>query len=182
MSQLEKAIITAVNAHRGVRDANGAPYVLHPLRCLIMAQQLGLDEEAQAIAVLHDVVEDTDITLDYLRQHFSERIVAGVDALTRRKCIYRCLNECLFNESYFNFVRRASENPDARKIKMLDNADNLRPERKKPGKFSLPERYQKSLGILKNACIVAGEEDYVKRFDWMLKLNMTSELVTWTTD
>jgi (p)ppGpp synthase/HD superfamily hydrolase len=178
---LQKAINLSLNEHQEQYDKNGVLYFYHPIRVCLMAEQLGLDEEAQSIGVLHDIVEDTEITLEYLHQHFSSRIVSGVDALTRRNkknaiketfinYIMGHWDDRIIEESYFDFVRRASENSDARKIKMLDNADNMRPERLKPRKFSLPERYRHSLSILKNACIVAGEEDFVRKFE---------KLVTW---
>ncbi|HST63233.1 MAG TPA: HD domain-containing protein [Longimicrobium sp.] len=111
MSNLEEAIEIAAQAHRGQRDRAGAPYILHPLRMMFAVQT---DAERMA-AVLHDVVEDTDWTLDALRERgFSEQVVTAVDHLTRRE-----------GESYEAFVRRAAQHPVARRVKVADLEDNM---------------------------------------------------------
>lgn len=61
--KIEDAINIAVNAHRGQRDKGGQPYILHPLRVMLAAQ----NDDERIVAVLHDVVEDSDLTLDDLR-------------------------------------------------------------------------------------------------------------------
>lgn len=111
MPTLEDAIILAAQAHRGMVDKAGAPYILHPLRMM-----LRLETPAERIAaVLHDVVEDTGWTLDDLRaEGFAEEIVTAVDHLTRRE-----------GESYMAFIRRARQHPIARQVKQRDLEDNL---------------------------------------------------------
>lgn len=108
---LEDALQLAVRAHAGQKDKGGQPYILHPLR--VMAR---MDTEAeQMVALLHDVVEDSDITLDNLReQGYSEEIVAAVEAVSKRE-----------GEDYFDFVRRAMANPLARRVKQADLEDNM---------------------------------------------------------
>jgi (p)ppGpp synthase/HD superfamily hydrolase len=111
MGDLETAIGIAVQAHRGQRDRAGAPYILHPLRMMFRVQT---DAERMA-AVLHDVVEDTDWTLETLReQGFSDEVVDAVDHLTRRE-----------GESYNDFVTRAAAHPVARRVKLADLEDNM---------------------------------------------------------
>jgi (p)ppGpp synthase/HD superfamily hydrolase len=111
MPSLEDAIILAASAHRGQRDKAGRPYILHPLRMMLRLQT----DEERLVAVLHDVVEDSDVTLDDLRrQGYGERIVAAVDRLTRRE-----------GESYDDFVARAAADPLARAVKVADLEDNL---------------------------------------------------------
>lgn len=111
MADIEDAIALAVKAHRGQKDRAGAPYVLHPLRMMFRVET---DAERMA-AVLHDVVEDTDWTLDDLRaEGFPEEVVAAVDHLTRRE-----------GESYDEFVRRAASHPVARRVKIADLEDNM---------------------------------------------------------
>ena len=106
-----RAIRIAVEAHRGQKDRAGAPYILHPLRMMFRLQT---DAERMA-AVLHDVVEDTDWTLDQLRaEGFPEEVVAAVDHLTRRD-----------GESYEEFVIRAAAHPVARRVKIADLEDNM---------------------------------------------------------
>lgn len=108
---LEKAILIAAKAHQGQQDKAGAPYILHPLRMM-----LTLDTEIErTIAVLHDVVEDSDCTLEDLRgEGFPEEVVTAVDALTRRD-----------GESYEDLVERARANPLARRVKLADLEDNM---------------------------------------------------------
>ena len=111
MSTLERAIAIAAQAHAGQRDKGGAPYVLHPLR--VMLRLRGAEE--QIAGVLHDVVEDSDWTLDRLRaEGFSDAVVRAVDHLTRRD-----------GETYPAFVDRAGADPVAARVKVADLEDNL---------------------------------------------------------
>ena len=111
MSTLERAIALAAEAHAGQRDKAGEPYILHPLRVMLAVNT----PEEQMTGVLHDVVEDTSITLDRLRaEGFPETVVEAVDALTRRD-----------GEDYFDFARRAGSNLISRPVKLADLRDNL---------------------------------------------------------
>ncbi len=111
-SLLERAIAIAVHAHTGATDKAGQPYILHPLRLMLAVAT----EEERIAAVLHDVVEDTDWTIARLQDEgFGERVLAAIDALTRRKDV----------ESYEEFILRAGANPLARVVKLADLADNL---------------------------------------------------------
>ncbi|MCR8641448.1 GTP pyrophosphokinase [Paenibacillus sp. N1-5-1-14] len=110
MSNLTKAILIAAKSHDGQYDKGGNPYILHPLRLLTKA----LDGESRIVAVLHDVVEDSDYTLDRLRADgFTETILEALDCLTRRS-----------NETYDEFIERIKPNPLARHVKLLDINDN----------------------------------------------------------
>lgn len=111
MAGLEDAILLAAQAHRGQRDKNGQPYILHPLRLMLAVS----GEAARTVAVLHDVVEDTPVTLDDLRAAgFTEAVVAAVDHLTRRA-----------GESYEAFIQRLKPHPLAREVKRADLRDNM---------------------------------------------------------
>ncbi len=111
MSTLERAIVIAAKAHAGQKDKGGQTYILHPLRLML---QMRTEDERMA-AVLHDVVEDSDWTLEQLRSEgFSEAVGQAVDALTERK-----------GESYEAFVQRAVGNPIARVVKIADIRDNM---------------------------------------------------------
>ena len=111
MSTLEKAIEIAARAHAGQMDKGGNPYILHPLR-LMLSQS---DPAARIAAVLHDVVEDTPVTLDDLRQAgFAADVLTAVDALTKRA-----------GEGRLSAARRAAANPIARLVKLADVADNM---------------------------------------------------------
>ncbi len=128
MSTLERAVEIAAKAHAGALDRGGAPYILHPLR--VMMQVSGDDEKI--VAALHDVVEDSDWTLEgLLAEGFSREIVEAVDALSRRI-------DSKGKEPYEEFVRRAAANPLARPVKEADLMDNM-------NVFRLPELGDKEL-------------------------------------
>jgi (p)ppGpp synthase/HD superfamily hydrolase len=111
MPTIEDAIALAVEAHRGQRDKAGQPYILHPLRVMF---RLETDEE-RIVGVLHDVVEDSETSLDDLRQMgYSEQVVKALDHLTRRA-----------DETYEQFVKRTASHPLARRIKLADLEDNM---------------------------------------------------------
>ena len=111
MASLERALTIATEAHTGATDKGGAPYILHPLRLMLQFPP----GDAQLVALLHDVVEDSDWTLDALRNEgFSEEVISGVDGMTRRE-----------SESYEDFVLRCATNPLARQVKLADIEDNM---------------------------------------------------------
>ena len=111
MTTLEKAIAIAARAHEGQKDKSGAPYILHPIRMMVR-----MDSEIEMMAaVLHDVVEDSDWTLERLHEEgFSAEVLDIVDHLTHRE-----------RETYQAFVARAASHPTARKIKLADLEDNM---------------------------------------------------------
>ncbi|WP_082652085.1 HD domain-containing protein [Gorillibacterium timonense] len=122
MATLTRAIVLAAKHHDGQKDKGNQPYLFHPLRLMLNA----LTEDEQIIAVLHDTIEDTDLTLEQLREEgFDERIVSAIDALSRRK-----------KESYEDFILRIKQNSLARRVKILDLQDNMAPlrNRKKSSK------------------------------------------------
>ena len=111
MSTLARAIALAAQYHEGQTDKGGRPYIFHPLRLMLKA----LTEEEQIVAVLHDTLEDTDLTLDDLRRDgFSDEIVEAVDRLSRRD-----------DETYHEFILRIKENRLAARVKILDLQDNM---------------------------------------------------------
>ena len=84
-SLLDRAIEFAVQAHAGMeRRGKGFPYVVHPLEAMAIAATMTPDQEVLAAAVLHDVVEDTDVTLDDLRSLFGDRVARLVDSESDR--------------------------------------------------------------------------------------------------
>jgi (p)ppGpp synthase/HD superfamily hydrolase len=110
VSTLERAIAIAAEAHAGQVDKAGAPSILHPLRVML---SVSTDEE-RIVAVLHDVVEDGGVSLEDLRREgFSEALLRGIDAVTRRR-----------GESYDATVERAGRDRLARTVKLADLRDN----------------------------------------------------------
>jgi (p)ppGpp synthase/HD superfamily hydrolase len=111
MSTLEPAIEIAAAAHAGQFDKAGQPYILHPLRVML---RLSGDHERIA-AVLHDIVEDTSITLEHLvKEGFASEVIAAVKALTK-----------IPGESRLQAAERAAAHPTARLVKLADNAENM---------------------------------------------------------
>lgn len=78
---LDEAIIFATNAHAGVeRRGKGFPYIVHPLEVVAIVSTMTADQELLAAAALHDVVEDTDIGLDVIREKFGDRVARIVES------------------------------------------------------------------------------------------------------
>lgn len=134
-----RAAEIAEAAHRGQRDKSGFPYILHPVH---LAEQMP-DEYKTAIALLHDVAEDTEITLDDLKAEFPPRVTDALALLTHDKA-----------EDYFVYVARIRENPDAAAVKRADLLHNLDDSRILPGTLSpdkrqkMREKYRKALALL----------------------------------
>ncbi|KZL88912.1 bifunctional (p)ppGpp synthase/hydrolase RelA [Clostridium magnum DSM 2767] len=148
---LEKAILIATNAHQGQIDKAGKPYILHPLRLMFSR----INETERICAVLHDVIEDTDITLDYLRNKgFSEEILSALDALTRRG-----------NESYDEFIGRIINSRIASHVKLADLCDNMDLTRiKNPTEedYQRIEKYRKAARRILDSLEEDGDEDFIK--------------------
>lgn len=138
LSLLERAIEIAVKAHAGQKEKNGVPYVFHPLRLMLQQKT----DETRIAAVLHDVVEDTDWTIDDLRKEgFPDRVLKAVESLTRSP-----------DESYDEYLQRARSNPISIQVKMTDLKDNLNLRRiPEPGPkdFKRRGKYKKALNMLK---------------------------------
>ena len=84
-SLLDRAILFAVECHSGMeRRGKGFPYIVHPMEAMAIAATMSSDQEVLAAAALHDVVEDTEVTLDELRTRFGERIASLVDTESDR--------------------------------------------------------------------------------------------------
>lgn len=104
----------ACNAHHGQFDRGGVPYIFHPIH---LAE--GMDDEIfTCVALLHDMVEDTDVTLEQLAEHFPREIVEAVELLIHREGV-----------DYFDYVRAIKSNPVAVKVKLADLAHNGDPKR-----------------------------------------------------
>ncbi|TRO57429.1 hypothetical protein E2P64_04945 [Candidatus Bathyarchaeota archaeon] len=111
---LDDAILLAAQAHHGKKDKLNRPYVLHVLRVMLMLES----DEERIVGVLHDVVEESGVTLDRLRElGYSERVVKAIDLLTWRK------NQ----ESYEGYIGRLKVDPLAVSVKRADLADHLEP-------------------------------------------------------
>lgn len=130
-----KALEIAYKAHEGQLDKGGHPYILHPLR---VAFKCGIDV-TRIIAILHDTVEDTDVTFDYLKeQGFDDIIITSIKHLTKQD-----------GEDYEAFIKRVSEDVFATDVKIYDIEDNLDETRLNGKKHWKKEKYEKALSFLK---------------------------------
>ena len=83
LDQIQKAFVFANEAHKGVRRRSGEPYILHPIAVAkIVVSNIGLGYKSIIAALLHDVVEDTDYTVDDLSNLFGEKVATLVEGLT----------------------------------------------------------------------------------------------------
>ena len=81
---IKKAFRIALDAHKDMRRKSGEPYILHPISVAqICVDEIGLGTTSIIAALLHDVVEDTDITLDFIEKEFGERVAKIIDGLTK---------------------------------------------------------------------------------------------------
>ncbi|MET1257450.1 GTP pyrophosphokinase [Aliikangiella maris] len=111
MSNLDKAIEIATKVHAGQLDKAGQPYILHPLRLMFKFET----EVEMIVAVMHDVIEDSNFSLEDLNiQGFSNEVIEAINCLTKKD-----------GEDYKAFVLRVSKNQLAKKIKIEDIKDNL---------------------------------------------------------
>lgn len=110
---LGEAIAIAALAHKNQKDRGGNAYFLHPMR--IMFRLRTQDAELMQMAILHDVVEDSNINFDNLRAlGFSERVLSAL----------QCLSHLDETEPYEAYIERIRLNPDATRIKVEDLRDN----------------------------------------------------------
>ena len=105
-----KALEFATRKHAGQKRKNGDNYIIHPIR---VSQEV-FTERQKVIALLHDVLEDTDTTYEELKNEFGVEIAHSVLVLTRVK-----------DEDYDDYIQRIKTNPDAVRVKIADIADNL---------------------------------------------------------
>ena len=109
---LERAIQIAVEAHAGAKDRGGKAYILHPISVMMRCET----DEEKIVAILHDVVEDTDWTFEALRQEgFSETIIKALKTVTKNS----------EDEDYDEFIQRSLKNEIGRKVKIADLKENL---------------------------------------------------------
>lgn len=108
---IEKAIAMALTAHEGKLDKGGNAYILHPLRIM---NAMETDEEKQ-VALLHDVVEDSNITIQQLKENgFPAKVLKAVVLLTKTE-----------NQDYEKYIAAIKKNPLATKVKLADLKDNM---------------------------------------------------------
>lgn len=107
----DHALRIAIRAHEGQQDKSGREYMMHPIRVAERCK----DTRAKIVALLHDTIEDTDVTIDYLRKEgFPEEIIDAVLSVTKQE-----------DENYEDFVRRSAKNAIGKEVKIADLEDNM---------------------------------------------------------
>ena len=141
---LDKAIALTAEKFEGKFDKGGQPYILHCLHVMNAVCPNQDDHELMCIAVMHDLVEDTDVTLgDLYALGFSQRVVSGVDCMTHRG-----------GEDYMDvYIRRIALNPDTRLVKRDDldhNSQMMRMKGLREKDFRRIEKYHRAYAYLKD--------------------------------
>ena len=134
--QTVKAMRLCYEAHHGQTDKAGVPYVFHPFH---LAEQM-TDEDSAVAALLHDVAEDTEYTLeDLAAMGFSARVMEALRLLTHDPSV-----------PYLTYVASLKENPIARAVKLADLAHNSDPTRLPPALRNpeREERYRRAVELL----------------------------------
>ena len=133
----KKALKLCFEAHKDQTDKSGMPYVFHPFH---LAEQMQ-DESTTVAALLHDVVEDTDCTLDDLRgMGFGEEIIEAISLLTHSPEV-----------PYMDYVAQIKQNPIARAVKLADlahNSDLTRMDTVDEKALQRQEKYKKAMELL----------------------------------
>ena len=136
-SQSEKAYEVAKKAHLGQVDKAGEDYIKHPEK---VASFVKTDEE-KAVAYLHDVIEDTELTLEDLYEYsFSKEVIEAVDIITKKR-----------GEDYQSYLNSVKENKLARAVKLADlrhNSDLTRLIKVTEKDIKRKEKYQKAIDFL----------------------------------
>ena len=144
MELVSEAIAFAVQAHDGMRRKKGdVPYILHPLEAAVIVGTMTSDQHLIAAAVLHDVVEDTDYTLEDLsKMGYPSEVIDVLRLLTHDPEV-----------PYFDYVKAISVNPIAKQVKLADLAHNSDLSRMDESEIddraiARTEKYKKAIDIL----------------------------------
>lgn len=134
-----RAIVCAAEAHASQYDKSGVLYIYHPLRVMLAVRQFGI--EFACCGVLHDAVEDTSVTLDYLRHELKlpTTIVEAVDAISKWP-----------GETHDQYLERCAANAIALECKIADIQDNRTrlDFLSDSGRKALAEKYERSIKFL----------------------------------
>ncbi|MDY4923092.1 MAG: HD domain-containing protein [Frisingicoccus sp.] len=138
----KKALCIAYKAHEGQVDKTGVPYIFHPFH---LAESM-TDENSTIVALLHDVIEDTDWTIDDLeKEGFNEDILTALKLMTHNPA-----------EPYMDYISRLSTCPVARQVKLADlyhNSDRTRVENPDEKMLKRWEKYDRAIQLLKSVNI-----------------------------
>lgn len=125
--QVRKAFMVAVKAHDGVRRKTGEPYIYHPIEVArIAAEDLGLGPTAVVCALLHDVVEDTDYTLEDIRTIFDDKVARIIDGLTKIEGVFDYATNSIQAENFKKLLTAMGDDVRVILLKLCDRLHNMR--------------------------------------------------------
>ncbi|MBN1181434.1 MAG: bifunctional (p)ppGpp synthetase/guanosine-3',5'-bis(diphosphate) 3'-pyrophosphohydrolase [Bacteroidales bacterium] len=133
---VKKAFYVAYDAHKGSRRKSGEPFIIHPLSVAkIVRQDIGLGAKSVAAALLHDIVEDTDYTIEDIKNNFGDKIASLIDGLTKISGVFD-QNSSIQAENFRKMLLTLSDDVRVIFIKLADRLHNMRtldsmPERKR---------------------------------------------------
>ncbi|MCM1024998.1 MAG: GTP pyrophosphokinase [Roseburia sp.] len=134
----KKAMVIAYEAHKNQVDKGGVPYIYHPMYLASRMQ----DEKTTCVALLHDVLEDTEVTLEYLRaQGFDEDILAALQIMTHEESV-----------PYMDYIRSIRKNKIATVVKLADlehNSDLSRLNEVTEQALQQAEKYKRAIEALR---------------------------------
>lgn len=137
MLKLIKALVISMKAHKGQKDKAGKKYIFHPIKVAMLSKGY----KTKIVALLHDVIEDSDVTIEDLSKYFDRDIVLAVDCITKKGQDY---------QEYLNIVKN---NELARKVKIADlthNSNLNRLEKITEIDRMRKEKYLKAIEFLRN--------------------------------
>jgi GTP diphosphokinase / guanosine-3',5'-bis(diphosphate) 3'-diphosphatase len=124
---IRKAFNVALEAHKDMRRKSGEPYIYHPIAVAqIVAEEIGLGTTSVVCALLHDTVEDTDITLDDIRGMFGEKVAKIIDGLTKISGVFDQQTNSLQAENFRKMLLTLSDDIRVILIKLADRLHNMR--------------------------------------------------------
>ena len=131
LEMIQKAFEFANEAHKGVRRRSGEPYILHPIAVAkIVVSNIGLGYKSIIAALLHDVVEDTDYTVDDLRSLFGDKVATLVDGLTKIKTVldneHKAQQKSMQAENFKRILLTLNDDVRVVLIKLADRLHNCR--------------------------------------------------------
>lgn len=125
--QVRRAFTVARKAHEGVRRKTGEPYIFHPMEVArIAAEDLGLGPVAVVCALLHDVVEDTEYTLEDIRMIFDDRVAQIIDGLTKIEGVFDYATNSIQAENFKKLLTTMGDDVRVILLKLCDRLHNMR--------------------------------------------------------
>jgi len=135
--QLRLAFEMAMEAHKDMRRKSGEPYIIHPLQVAqIVVKEMGLNATAALCAILHDVVEDTELTLDDIKLEFGVKVSRIIDGLTKVSGVFD-LTSSIQAENFKKLLLTLADDVRVILIKIADRLHNMRTMDSMPRKKQL---------------------------------------------